>query len=72
MLRADDTLFDRRYVDPATGRVVILFIAFFKTQRYGQSPHSPNICLPGAGWEPIAGMSSRPAASRFPERASPL
>ena len=60
VLRADDTL-DRLYIDTAARRGVILFIAFFKTQRYGQSPHSPKNCLPGAGWEPIPGMSSRPA-----------
>jgi EpsI family protein len=59
VLRADDTL-DRLYVDRAQRRGVILFIAFFKTQRYGQSPHSPKNCLPGSGWEPVAGMSSRP------------
>ncbi len=58
VLRADDTL-DRLYAEPATGRAAILFIAYFKTQRYGQSPHSPKNCLPGAGWEPVPGMSSR-------------
>jgi EpsI family protein len=60
VLRADDTL-DRLYVGQGGSRPVILFIAYFKTQRYGQSPHSPRNCLPGAGWEPIAGMSSRPS-----------
>ncbi len=60
VLRADDTL-DRLYVEPARNRGVILFIAYFKTQRYGQSPHSPRNCLPGAGWEPVPGMSSRPS-----------
>jgi EpsI family protein len=59
ILRADDTL-DRSYVDKAKQRAVFLFIAFFKTQRYGQAPHSPRNCLPGSGWEPIAGLSSRP------------
>jgi EpsI family protein len=28
-----------------------LFIAYFKTQRQGQSPHSPKNCLPGSGWQ---------------------
>jgi EpsI family protein len=60
VLRADDTL-DRLYVEPATGRAVVFFVAYFKTQRYGQSPHSPRNCLPGAGWEPVPGMSGRPA-----------
>lgn len=49
VLRADDTL-TRSYSGPA--RVpAYLFIAFFKTQRTGQTPHSPKNCLPGSGWE---------------------
>jgi EpsI family protein len=55
LLRADDTL-SRIYVDPSRGESY-LWIAYFKTQRYGQSPHSPKNCLPGSGWEPIAGAS---------------
>lgn len=48
-LRADDTL-TRMYGSPEG--VANLFIAYFKTQRRGQSPHSPKNCLPGAGWQP--------------------
>jgi len=49
VLRADDTL-TREY---ANGNgAVNLFIAYFKTQRTGQSPHSPKNCLPGSGWQP--------------------
>ena len=51
VLKADDTL-NRLYKGP--NRVAAnLFIGFFKTQRYGQSPHSPKNCLPGAGWQPL-------------------
>jgi EpsI family protein len=50
VLRADDTL--NRIYDGANGQVS-LFIAFFKTQRTGQMPHSPKNCLPGSGWEPV-------------------
>jgi EpsI family protein len=70
VLRADDTL-DRLYVDARGSRSAILFIAFFNTQRYGQSPHSPKNCLPGPGWEPVAGMSSRPALEE-PGEAQPI
>jgi EpsI family protein len=28
-----------------------LFVAFYAQQRAGESMHSPNHCLPGAGWE---------------------
>src|SRR5262249_4120966 len=31
-----------------------LFIAYFRTQRTGHAPHSPQDCLPGAGWEPVS------------------
>ena len=27
-----------------------LFVAFFRSQRAGQTPHSPKNCLPGSGW----------------------
>ena len=37
-------------VTGAAGGVVSLFIAYFPTQRTGQSIHSPQHCLPGAGW----------------------
>jgi EpsI family protein len=53
LLKADDIL-DRLYVDPSGSRGAELFVAYFKTQRYGQSPHSPKNCLPGSGWEPIS------------------
>ncbi len=37
---------------PAEGdpRTIDLFIGYFPTQRSGQSIHSPQNCLPGAGW----------------------
>ncbi len=52
VLRADDTL-NRRYANASGNSTLYFFIAFFKTQRTGQSPHSPKNCLPGSGWEPI-------------------
>jgi len=52
LLRADDLL-DREYVNPDDGVHTGLFVAYFKTQRYGQSPHSPKNCLPGQGWQPL-------------------
>jgi EpsI family protein len=50
VLKADDLL-TRWYADPSLGGAN-LFVAFFKTQRTGQSPHSPKNCLPGSGWSP--------------------
>jgi EpsI family protein len=63
ILRADDTL-TRWYVDPTVGGAN-LFVAFFKTQRTGQSPHSPKNCLPGSGWSPSStGFLDVPIPSR--------
>jgi EpsI family protein len=31
-----------------------LFVAGFRTQRTGKSPHSPKNCLPGSGWVPLS------------------
>jgi EpsI family protein len=56
VLKADD-LMTRDYV--SNGVAANLFIAYFKTQRAGQSPHSPKNCLPGSGFEPIADESGR-------------
>jgi EpsI family protein len=50
-LRATDYLM-RRYVD-AAGRVVWLYVGYWDTQRKGANTHSPQNCLPGAGWEPL-------------------
>jgi EpsI family protein len=56
LMKADDTL-NRFYLQPARNMAVNLFIAFFKTQRYGQSPHSPKNCLPGNGYDTIENSS---------------
>jgi EpsI family protein len=63
VLQADDVL-SRVYVDPASGRSLSLFIAYFKSQRAGKAPHSPKNCLPGSGWSPVeSGTLTIPLAS---------
>ncbi len=52
-LKADDML-NRLYTGADGREMAGLFVAYFKTQRTGQSPHSPKNCLPGSGWEPEA------------------
>jgi EpsI family protein len=44
---------ERVYQDP-NGKLpsVDLFLAYFPSQRTGETPHSPQHCLPGAGWNP--------------------
>lgn len=51
VLRADDLL-SRTYYDAASRRAANLFVAYFQSQRTGQTPHSPKNCLPGSGWVP--------------------
>ena len=43
----------RDYVDPNAQSLVDLFIAYYPTQKAGETPHTPAHCLPGAGWIPI-------------------
>ncbi len=56
ILRADD-LMSRVYAN--AGVTPELFIAYFKTQRQGQSPHSPKNCLPGSGWQTVPEETGR-------------
>lgn len=46
-----------------------LYIAYFPTQKTGDTIHSPNHCLPGAGWVPTSRalvQLTRPDGSTFP------
>ncbi len=65
LLKADDTL-NRQYVGPGD---VDLFVAFFKSQRAGVTPHSPKVCLPGNGWTP---ESSTTISIKVPGEDSPI
>jgi EpsI family protein len=70
VLRADDTV-NRTYVDRTARTAANMFVAFFKTQRRGQSPHSPKNCLPAAGWEPSAvGAIDVDVTGKAPRRIS--
>jgi EpsI family protein len=68
ILRADDVL-TRTYFDAPRGRAANLFVAYFKSQRAGQAPHSPKNCLPGAGWTP---SRSDVRTISIPGRAEPI
>jgi EpsI family protein len=50
ILKADDIL-NRVYTRGARG--AYLFVAAFRSQRNGKTPHSPKNCLPGSGWTPL-------------------
>jgi len=59
----------RTYYEPATGSYADLFVAYFPSQRSGDTIHSPKNCLPGAGWTPIESdriTISLPGQNSFP------
>lgn len=59
----------RDYVNPAGTAGLNLFIAYFPSQRAGDTIHSPKNCLPGAGWAPIQSdriMLNLPGHAAFP------
>jgi EpsI family protein len=51
VLQVDD-YFMRNYRN-SEGKVIGLYIGYFKSQREGKGIHSPRQCLPGAGWAPV-------------------
>jgi EpsI family protein len=51
VLGADDYV-DRVYRTSA-GSVLSLYVGYYKSQRSGDTIHSPMNCLPGAGWQPM-------------------
>ena len=67
-LKADDYLM-RDYQIPNSPAQANLYVAFFKTQRTGQTPHSPKNCLPGSGWQP---SSSTIVSVAIPGQAEPI
>lgn len=63
-LRFDDYLL-ADYAAPGSGPLT-LYMAYYRSQRKGQSAHSPQSCIPGGGWEitskrtvnlPMAGLA---------------
>ena len=69
ILGAGEFLF-RDYQETGNSQPPIgLFIAYFPSQRAGDTIHSPSHCLPGAGWVPTQKQVvqiSRPDGSSFP------
>ncbi len=48
----DGDFLSRLYTNPVE-QPVDLFIAYYKSQRSGDTIHSPKNCLPGSGWTPL-------------------
>ena len=51
VLGVDDYV-SRTYVN-ASGQPANLYIGYYASQRHGDTIHSPQNCLPGAGWQPV-------------------
>ena len=52
ILRPSDYV-ERIYSNPEKTQYIDLLIPFYRSQRAGEAPHSPQHCLPGSGWTPI-------------------
>lgn len=50
VLAADDYL-NATFITPETGHSANMFVAYYTRQTEGQGIHSPEVCLPSAGWE---------------------
>ena len=59
----------RNYWNATKAPAVNLFVAYFPSQRAGDTIHSPKNCLPGGGWFPLESNKiqiSLPGRSSFP------
>ena len=61
-----DEYVNRVYMDQAVP--IGLYTGYYASQRQGDAIHSPQNCLPGAGWQPV--MSARVEISNGAERQS--
>ena len=49
-----DDYVNRTYVKSGAAAPIGLYIGYYGSQRQGDTIHSPQNCLPGAGWHPIS------------------
>jgi EpsI family protein len=65
-----DEYVNRIYRGPSAQEVG-LYVGFYKSQRAGDSVHSPKNCLPGAGWQPVhASQLTLPLMRGYPEKVN--
>lgn len=69
VLGADEYI-SRVYRSSATASPVGLFIAYYASQRDGDSMHSPLNCLPGSGWQPVTSGRERIAVQPAGDRGA--
>jgi EpsI family protein len=56
-----DDYIHRSYLSDG-GAIVGLYAGYYRSQRQGDTIHSPQNCLPGAGWRPISSTTIRLSA----------
>jgi len=69
ILGAGEFLLRNYRTEEASDPAINLFIAYFPSQRAGDTIHSPRHCLPGAGWTPLDNtrtMLTMPGHAPFP------
>ncbi len=54
VLGVDDYLNRTYALESSAGQPVGLYVAYYGSQRQGESIHSPQNCLPGSGWQPVS------------------
>jgi EpsI family protein len=67
VLGADDVL--NRSYSASREAEISLYVGYYRSQREGDTIHSPMNCLPGAGWLPVA---KERATIEIPGRATPI
>jgi EpsI family protein len=63
-----DEYLNRTYVASGSSPIA-LYVGYYRSQRQGDTIHSPMNCLPGAGWEPVV---TRRIAVPIRERETPI
>jgi EpsI family protein len=53
VLGVDDYI-NRTYMSLPPAQPIGLYVAYYASQKQGESIHSPQNCLPGSGWEPVS------------------
>jgi EpsI family protein len=48
-----DDYINRLYFQPGHQAPVAVYVGYYGSQRHGDTIHSPQNCLPGAGWRPV-------------------
>src|SRR5258708_13859235 len=69
VLGVDDYL-TRAYFNP-TRRGVGLYVGYYRSQRQGETMHSPMNWLPGAGWEPVSNRRMAVQVAGYEGRSTP-